>query len=81
MLLQVSLRLVNKTDVRQFGLKLRVDEFIITAKLSEESQSTVAAYNVLKVWLNNQQNRETACYVLRQALSDVQLNFIAVEVL
>ena len=81
MLLQVSMRLVNKTDVRQLGLKLQVDEFTIAAKLKDESEITNAAHEVLKVWFYKKQDRQVAYQVLGQALVDVQLNFIAREVL
>ena len=81
MLLEVSRRLVDKADIRRLGLKLQVAEFTIDAKLADESQTTVAAHHVLKVWLNKQLNRETAYQTLGQALVDVQLNLIARQVM
>ena len=81
MLLEVSQRLVDKTDVRRLGLQLQVKGFTIDAKLADESQTTVAAHHMLKIWFNKQQDRETAYQILGQALVDVQLNLIARQVM
>ena len=80
MLHEVSLRLVKEEQVRKLGLQLQVEEPDIQAKL-EQNKITIAAYYVLKVWFDNQDNRETAYQVLGQALVDVKLKFIASDVL
>ena len=80
MLHEVSLRLVKEVHVRKLGLRLEVEEFDIQAKLAQ-NEITIAAYHVLKIWFDNQKDRETAYHDLGQALVDVQLKFIASDVL
>ena len=80
MLLDVSQRLVNETDVRRLGLQLKVPQYVIDSKVNEY-KIVDAAYHVLKFWFNNQRDRAIAYQVLGKALVDVQLNIIAGEVL
>ena len=80
MLLEVSGKLVNETDIRRLGLQLNVPHYVIGAKLGAYT-NTIVARHVLKMWFNNQRDRKVAYHVLGQALIDVNLSLIAGEVL
>ena len=76
MLFEVSVRLDDKTDIRRLGLKLNVQNHIINAALSGDTDLSNAAQVILKAWFKRQNCRESAYQLLRQALRDAQLNMI-----
>ena len=80
MLLEVSLRLTNKVHVRKLGFELQVAEHNITTML-EQNDINNAAYQVLKLWFENEEDKKAAYQVLRKALVDVKLTSIAYNVL